>query len=115
MAVARASEKIGAAMSELAGVTSAPHRFGGTEYRLGRRDIGHVHGDHLMDIPFTVKIREELVAAGKAERHHILPETGWVTVFLRQPADVERAIELLKFSYRIAQASKQAREAAAHS
>ena len=40
-----------------------------------------------------------MVAAGKAERHHILPESGWVSMYLRQVSDVERAIELLRFSF----------------
>jgi Family of unknown function (DUF5519) len=43
-----------------------------------------VHGDALVDIPFTKKVREELVVAGRAERHHILPESGWVSVWLRE-------------------------------
>jgi hypothetical protein len=99
MPVAKAAEKIATAMQALPGVTSSPHRFGGTEYRLDRREIGHVHGYSLVDIPFTKKIREELVAAGRAERHHILPDSGWVSVYLREPADVDRAIELLRYSY----------------
>jgi hypothetical protein len=104
-----AAEKIASAMRELPGVTARPHRFGGTEYRLARREIGHAHGDHLVDIPFTRKIREELVAAGKAERHHILPESGWASVYLRQTHDVERAIELLRFSFEIAGGAAQQR------
>jgi Family of unknown function (DUF5519) len=99
MPVPGAAEKIASAMRGLPGLSAGPHRFGGTEYRLGRREIGHVHGDALVDIPFTKKIREELVVAGKAERHHILPESGWVSVYLRHGADVERAIELLRLSF----------------
>ncbi len=53
--------------------------------------IGHVHGDRLVDIPFPKKVREGLVAAGRAEPHHILPESGWVSICLRQPSDVERS------------------------
>ncbi|HEV2984019.1 MAG TPA: luciferase family protein [Vicinamibacterales bacterium] len=26
-------------------VTVEPHRFGGREFRLGRRELGHLHGD----------------------------------------------------------------------
>jgi Family of unknown function (DUF5519) len=99
MSVSGAAEKIASAMRELPGVIAGPHRFGGTEYRLNRREIGHVHGDSLVDIPFTKTMREELVAAGKAERHHILPESGWVSVHLRQTNDIEHAIELLRLSY----------------
>jgi hypothetical protein len=104
VAVPAAAEKIALAMRELPGVSSGPHRFGGTESHLARREIGHVHGDHLVDIPFTKKIREELVAEGKAERHHILPDSGWVSIYLRQTADLERAIGLLRFSFDLAAA-----------
>jgi hypothetical protein len=106
MPVARAAETIKVAMQALPGVTSSPHRFGGAEYCLGRREIGHVHGDSLVDIPFTKRIREELVARGRAERHHILPDSGWVSVHLREPADLDRAIELLRYSYERAQPRK---------
>jgi hypothetical protein len=99
MAVQGAGETIGLAMRDLPGVSAGPHRFGGTEYRLERREIGHVHGNALVDIPFTKKLREELVAAGRAEPHHILPESGWVSVFLREAPDVDRAIELLRLSF----------------
>ncbi len=109
MPVPGAAEKIASAMHGLPGITAGPHRFGGMVYRLGRREIGHVHGDQLVDIPFTIKIREELVAAGKAEAHHILPQSGWVSVYLRQTPDVDRAIELLRFSFDVAaQASGRA-------
>jgi hypothetical protein len=90
---------IATAMQALPGVAASPHRFGGTEYRLDRREVGHVHGDSLVDIPFTKNIREELVASGRAERHHILPDSGWVSVYLRESADVDRTIELLRYSY----------------
>jgi Family of unknown function (DUF5519) len=99
MGVRGAAEQIDAAMRELPGVSAGPHRFGATEYRVGRREIGHVHGDALVDIPFTKKVREELVAAGSAERHHVLPDSGWVSVWLREAADVDRAVELLRQSF----------------
>ncbi len=69
---------------------------------LWRYGIGHVHGDSLVDIPFPKGIRNELVIAGRAEPHHILPESGWVSIYLRQAADVDRAIELLRLSFEIA-------------
>jgi len=102
MLVSGAKERIDAALQGWSGITAQPHRFGGTEYRLGRREIGHVHGDRLVDIPFPKKLRDELVATGRAEPHHILPESGWVSIYLRQDHDVERAIELLHLSFEIA-------------
>ena len=102
MAVSGAKERIDAAVQGWPGITSQPHRFGGTEYCLGQREIGHVHGDSLVDIPFPKTVRKELVAGGRAEPHHILPESGWVSIYLRQPSDVDRAIDLLHLSYEIA-------------
>ncbi len=55
------------------GVTEVPHRFGGVEFRLGKRELGHLHGDYLADLPFPVRVREELVREGRALHHHILP------------------------------------------
>ena len=88
------------------GVTSQPHRFGGVEYVIGKRELGHIHGDHLVDIPFPKKVRDEIVAAGRAQPHHILPETGWVSFYIRNEEDVEKAIALLHESYQIAQKQK---------
>ncbi len=102
MAVSGAKEKIDVALQGWPGIRSQPHRFGGTEYNLGRREIGHVHGDSLVDIPFPKKVRNELVTAGRAEPHHILPDSGWISIFLRRASDVDRAIQLLYLSFEIA-------------
>ena len=58
MPVPGAQDQIAEAVLGWPGVTAAPHRFGGTEYRLGRREIGHVHGDYLVDV-LLVEIRVE--------------------------------------------------------
>jgi Family of unknown function (DUF5519) len=102
MSVRGAGQRINAAVSTWEGVTAHPHRFGGTEYRLGDREIGHVHGDGLVDIPFPTKVRNEIVAAGEAVAHHVLPESGWVSFYIRQPEDTERAVALLRRSYDLA-------------
>ena len=102
MSVPGASKSIQEALTQWLGVTAHPHRFGGTEYRLGEREIGHIHGDFLVDIPFPTKVRNALVVAGRAEPHHILPESGWISFYLREPGDVEKAITLFHDSYEIA-------------
>jgi len=107
MAIRSAGETIKKAVSSWEKVEAHPHRFGGTEFRIGRREIGHIHGDTLVDIPFPTKIRDEIVASGEAQPHHILPETGWISFYLREDADVERAIALFKRSYEIAMKQKK--------
>src|SRR3954453_1796208 len=59
------------------GVTVEPHRFGGIEFRVGRRELGHLHGSRLADLPFPVRVRVQLVAEGKAQPPHITPGRGW--------------------------------------
>ena len=93
------------------GVEAGEHGRGGTEYRLGKREIGHQHdGLGVVDIPFPRKVRDEVVAAGLAEPHHVLPDSGWVSKWLREPKDVEEAIQLLRRSYELAldQAARRA-------
>ena len=81
------------------GVTAAPHRFGGVELLLGRRELGHLHGDRLADLPFPRRVRDELVASGIAEAHHVLPDSGWVSFRIRTADDVPTAVGLFRRSY----------------
>src|SRR5215470_13197113 len=83
------------------GIVYQPHRFGGTEYDYLEKEIGHIHGDTMVDIPFSMAIRKELVEKGKAFPHHILPDTGWVTIYLKSETEVRNAIELLRYSYEL--------------
>jgi hypothetical protein len=81
------------------GVTTAPHRFGGIEFLVGRRELGHLHGNRLADLPFPVRVRERLVAEHKAQVHHILPDSGWVSVVIRDASDVADVIALFRLNY----------------
>ncbi len=102
MSVHGAGEQIKQAVLSWPDVTAEPHRFGGTEFRIGQRELGHIHGDSLVDIPFPKKTRNEIVAAGRAQPHHILPESGWISFYLRKEEDVQHAINLLRLSFEIA-------------
>jgi len=92
-------ERIAAEVGAWDGVTVHPHRFGGVEFRVGRRELGHLHGGRLADLPFPVRVRERLVAEGKAQPHHILPDSGWVSVRIRTDDDVRRVVELFRLNY----------------
>src|SRR6266849_397990 len=81
------------------GVTVSAHRFGGVEFRLGRRELGHLHGSRLADLPFPVTVREQLVREGRAERHHILPESGWVRRRIRREEDIAAVVEVFMRNY----------------
>jgi hypothetical protein len=86
-------------VSQWQGVTAQPHRFGGIEFNLGKVEIGHVHGHGLVDIPFTRKLRELLVAQDEALPHHLLSDSGWISFYLRQPDNTRQALRLMRLSY----------------
>ena len=91
-------------------VTTHPHRFGGVEFRLGRREIGHLHGSRWADLPFHKGIRDMLVETGRAQPHHVLPHTGWVSKQIRDDVDVAEVIELFRLSYERARVAQNVRE-----
>ena len=93
-----AIERVRAAVANWEGVTTHDHRFGGIEFRLGRRELGHLHRT-IADLPFPRRVRDELVAGGRARPHHVLPRSGWVTVPMRTSAEVSNVIELFRQNY----------------
>jgi hypothetical protein len=93
------AERIRHEVGSWPGVTIVPHRFGGIEFRVGQRELGHLHGNQLADLPFPVRIREELVAAGRATLHHVLPNSGWISCYIRRSSDIDSVIELFRLAY----------------
>jgi len=51
--------------------------------------------------PF-IAMRDQLIASGRAEQHHILPKSGWVSFYLGKEGGVQEAIRLLRLSYELA-------------
>jgi hypothetical protein len=92
-------ERIRTEVESWDGVTSHPHRFGGVAFNLGARELGHIHGDHLADLPFPKRVAQELIADGRALPHHVVRDSGWVSKPIRSEADVEGVLELFRLSY----------------
>jgi hypothetical protein len=69
-----------------------------------------VHGDRFADLPFPRRIRDELVAAGRARPHHVLPDSGWVTAPIGTEEEIENVIALFKRGYERAVAQAQRRD-----
>jgi hypothetical protein len=60
---AAANEAVIREVSSWEGVTVHEHRFGGVEFRVARRELGHLHA-RFADLPFPRRVRDELVEAG---------------------------------------------------
>ncbi len=104
----RASETIIEEVSSWPGVTTEPGRFGSVRFLVGRRELGHIHGDRLVDIPFPRAIRDRLVAEGKVVPHRPLPDSGWASRHIDSTGDVRAVIDLLRFQYERATAKRSA-------
>ena len=80
-------------------VETRPRRFRGVEFRVRGHEIGRLDGDRVADLPFPVRMREELVAEGKAQPHHLLPQTGWVSLYPRGLEDTSAAVKRFRLYY----------------
>lgn len=81
------------------GITTEPNRFGGIEFLVNKKEMGHLHGEKLADLPFPVEIRKELVTSGRALPHHIYPESGWVSNWIRNSDDIPAVLGLFEMQY----------------
>jgi hypothetical protein len=80
-------------------ISAHAHRFGGREFRLGSAELGHMHQGGIVDIPFPRPLRNALVAEGLAEKHHWIPDSGWITFQVRTEDDLKHAVWLMRLSY----------------
>jgi hypothetical protein len=80
-------------------VSVHPHRFGGREFRFGDAEVGHVHTNGIVDIPFPRSVRDALLADSLAEEHHWVPNSGWITSRMRSEEDLSHALWLMRLSY----------------
>ncbi|MFB6141066.1 MAG: luciferase family protein [Halosimplex sp.] len=97
--VAETVERLIDEVSEWSHVTVGEHRFGGTEFRVGPREIGHVHAWGMLDIAYLRALRDALVEEGHTGVHHLLTESGWTTFYVESAEDFEHARWLLRLSY----------------
>jgi hypothetical protein len=98
--IVQAFEKVSRELLSWPGVTSCPHRFGGTEFRVNNREMGHMHGSSWADLPFPMNERNQLVQSGRAQPHHVIPDSGWVTFYIRSEQDAEVLLELFRMQYK---------------
>jgi hypothetical protein len=98
MNVQNAGEKIRVAVTSWPGVTAREQSFGGVEFFFGNREIGHIHGDTLVDIQLPRNLRDELVAAQQGRPHHWTMHNDSVSLPILRDDDLKWAIVLLRRS-----------------
>jgi hypothetical protein len=82
------------------GVTAGPGSRGEFSFKLGRREIGHLHGDHALHIGFPKKVWHELHDQGRIDYHPVFPgKAGYAARRIEGDEDVRDVIAMLRLNY----------------
>ena len=94
------SETITAEVTSWPGVSAGPGRRGEFAFRVGRREIGHLHGDHAAHFGFPVDVFDELFEAGRVTHHPVFPgKHGPAARRISDDDDVRDVIALMRLNY----------------
>lgn len=95
-----ASERITDEVTSWPGVSAVHGSRGELSFRIGRREIGHLHGDHAAHFGFPAKVGAELRRQGRVGPHPVFPEkAGWAARRIVDDGDVRGVIALLRLNY----------------
>jgi hypothetical protein len=105
MVAMSASETITREVTSWPGVEAGPGRRGEFGFRVGRREIGHLHGDRAAHFGFPKAVWEELYAEGRVTYHPVFPDKkGWAARRIEGADDVRDVIAMLRLNYERASA-----------
>ena len=94
------SQQITAEVTSWPGVEAGPGRRGEFAFRVGRREIGHLHGDRAAHFSFPKNVWTELFAAGRVVHHPVFPgREGPAARRIESEADVRDVIALMRLNY----------------
>ena len=95
-----ASERITEEVTSWPGVTAGPGRRGEFAFKVGGREIGHLHGDRTAHFGFPKRVWRELREQGRIEPHPVFPDAeGPAARRIADDGDVDDVIELLPLNY----------------
>jgi Family of unknown function (DUF5519) len=96
----RASERITGEATSWPGVTAGPGSRGEFAFKVGGREIGHLHGDRAAHFGFPKEVWTTLFAEGRIDYHPVFPgRPGFGTRTIETDADVDDVIALLRLNY----------------
>ena len=94
------SQQITEEVTSWPGIEAGPGRRGEFAFRLGRREVGHLHGDHAAHFSFPKEVWTELMEAGRVTEHPVFPgKVGPAARRITSDADVRDVIELMRLNY----------------
>lgn len=96
----RPSEQITQEVTSWPGVDAGHGRRGEFAFRVGRRELGHLHGDRTAHFSFPKPVWRALFAAGRIVEHPVFPgREGPAARPIRDAADVVDVVALMRLNY----------------
>ncbi len=97
---ARASERIVQEVGSWPGVEVGPGSRGELSFRVGRRELGHLHGDRSAHFGFPKDVWQELHDGGRITHHPVFPgRAGPAARRIEDDDDVRDVIALMRLNY----------------
>ena len=95
-----ASQQITEEVTSWPGVEAGPGRRGEFAFKVGRREIGHLHGDHAAHFSFPKEVWADLFEQGRVVHHPVFPDKqGPAARRIEDEADVDDVIRLMRLNY----------------
>ena len=96
----RASEQIVEEVTSWPGVEAGPGRRGEFAFKVGKREIGHLHGDYAAHFGFPKELWHALFEEGRIEYHPVFPgRPGFAARRIETDEDVQDVIAMLRLNY----------------
>jgi hypothetical protein len=94
------SQRITQEVTSWPGVEAGAGRRNEFAFKVGRREIGHLHGDHAAHFSFPKQVWADLFAQGRVAHHPVFPgRPGPAARRIEGEADVHDVIRLLRLNY----------------
>ena len=94
------SEQITDEVAAWPGVETAHGRKGEVAFRVERRELGHIHGDHTAHFAFPEDVWVELKDQDRIAEHPVFPgKAGPAVRRIEDDADVRDVIALMRLNY----------------
>jgi hypothetical protein len=95
-----ASERITQEVTSWTGVEAGPGRRGEFAFKLGRRELGHLHGDRTAHFGFPKEVWTELFEAGRIDYHPVFPgKPGYGARRMETDDDVRDVVAMIRLNY----------------
>jgi Luciferase len=95
-----ASKRITEEVTSWPGIGAGPGRRGEFAFKVGGREIGHLHGDHAAHFSFPKEVWGALFRQGRIDYHPVFPgKPGFGSRRIETEADVDDVIALMRLNY----------------